>query len=99
MSSTETQHKGAVLPTFHATSSPSSLGGQNTDPVSDGSPDRDLLFTSTRPPLLIALTDYRLLNMLVILVFGTVKMVLALMGHSAMPTALDWVLGVLFAIT
>lgn len=65
----------------------------------NGNPDCDLPFTPTRSGLLIALTGYRLLNMLIILVFGTVKTVLALMGHSAVPTALDWVLGVLFAIT
>lgn len=49
-------------------------------------------------PLLVALTGYRLLNIAVILIFGTVKAVLTLYGYSILPTTFEWVIGVLFAI-
>lgn len=51
-----------------------------------------------RPPLLVALTGYRLLNIAVVFIIGTVKAVLTLYGYSIVPTAFEWVIGVLFAI-
>jgi hypothetical protein len=46
-----------------------------------------------RPPLLVKLTGYRLLNILVITVFVTWKAVLSYQGQSLVPTTLDWITG------
>lgn len=54
--------------------------------------------TRKQPPLLIALTAYRLLNTIVIISFGTAKAVLTAQGKSAVPTVLDWMLGVVLTI-
>lgn len=53
----------------------------------------------SRPsPLRVRLTAYRLLNMGVVISFGSAKAILSAQGESAAPTTLDWVLGVLFTI-
>ncbi|KAH8079430.1 hypothetical protein BXZ70DRAFT_911070 [Cristinia sonorae] len=54
---------------------------------------------STDPTLelyLPVLTVYRLMNIIVLVAFGTAKFVLAMHGYSASPTALEWAIGVLF---
>ncbi|KAI0315929.1 hypothetical protein OF83DRAFT_307301 [Amylostereum chailletii] len=50
-----------------------------------------------RPPLLVKLTGYRLLNTAIIVGLGIPKAVLAYRGETA-ATTLDWVLGVAFAV-
>ncbi|KAH9987645.1 hypothetical protein BJV74DRAFT_885551 [Russula compacta] len=52
-----------------------------------------------RPPLGVKLTGYRLLNMIVILVFGIWKAVASYRGESIISTTLDWVGGTLMAFT
>jgi len=49
-------------------------------------------------PPRVPLTAYRILNMTVIISFGTAKAVLTAQGQSATPTTLDWLLGVVFAV-
>ncbi|KAI0049531.1 hypothetical protein FA95DRAFT_1604342 [Auriscalpium vulgare] len=56
-----------------------------------------LLQEGERPLLLIKITGFRLLNTAVIIAFGLAKAVLSYRGESAVPTTLDWVLGVLCA--
>ncbi|KAI0062472.1 hypothetical protein BV25DRAFT_1825470 [Artomyces pyxidatus] len=57
----------------------------------------------TRPPgrplLLIKVTGFRLLNTVVIFAFGVPKAVLTYKGQSAVPTTLDWILGIVCAAT
>jgi hypothetical protein len=48
---------------------------------------------ATPPPLGVKLTAYRLVFMLTVLSFGTVKTILTYMGQSIAPTTLDWVAG------
>lgn len=62
----------------------------------DGRPG--LLLVSERPILLVKLTGYRLLNMAVLVAFGTAKAILSYMGKSVAPTVLDWILGVALSI-
>lgn len=50
------------------------------------------------PLLLVKLTGYKLLNMLVISAFGIAKAILTYQGLSAVPTTLDWILGVVLTI-
>ncbi|KAI0061101.1 hypothetical protein BV25DRAFT_1839163 [Artomyces pyxidatus] len=50
-----------------------------------------------RPPLLVKLTGFRLLNMAVIMGLGVPKAVTSYQGGSAVPTTLDWVVGVFSA--
>jgi hypothetical protein len=45
------------------------------------------------PPLGVKLTGYRLVFMVTVLLFGTVKTILTYMGQSIAPTTLDWVAG------
>jgi len=52
----------------------------------------------TRPLLVVKLTGYRLLTIIVIASLGTAKAVLAFRGKSALPTALDWWIGVFCTI-
>lgn len=75
-----------VLPTYAAT---------NEDAVAV---DSDTTDASHRPPLLIALTGYRLLNLTTILSVGTAKAVLVARGYSTEPTTLEWVLDVLLTL-
>ena len=46
----------------------------------------------------IKLTGYRLLNIGVIFIFGTAKVILSCFGETIVPNALEWVLGVLFTL-
>lgn len=46
----------------------------------------------------VKLTGYRLLNMSIIAGFGITKAILTYRGYSVVPTALDLLLGVFFAI-
>ena len=46
----------------------------------------------------IKLTGYRLVNIGVIFVFGTAKVILSCFGETIVPNALEWVLGVLFTL-
>lgn len=46
-----------------------------------------------RPPLLVKLTGYRLLNVLVIASFVAWKAALSYQGQSFAPTTLDWITG------
>ena len=46
-----------------------------------------------RPPLLVKLTGYRLLNILVITAVVAWKAVLLYQGQSLVPMALDWIIG------
>jgi hypothetical protein len=58
-------------------------------PGSDRSVDMD----DMPPPLGVKLTGYRLVFMVTVLLFGTVKTILTYMGQSIAPTTLDWVAG------
>ncbi|KAN0131800.1 hypothetical protein V8E53_010328 [Lactarius tabidus] len=58
-------------------------------PSSDRSVDMDAM----PPPLGVKLTGYRLVFMVTVLLFGTVKTILTYMGQSIAPTTLDWVAG------
>jgi len=51
-----------------------------------------------RPPLLVKVTGYRLLNVIVILAFGLSKGVMEYTGRSLVSTTLDWIMGVVLAI-
>ena len=53
---------------------------------------------SSARPFAVKITGYRLLNILIVLALGTVKLGMTLRGYSLVPTALDWITGVLFAI-
>ncbi|KAF8258973.1 hypothetical protein EI94DRAFT_1059809 [Lactarius quietus] len=52
------------------------------------------------PPLALGvkLTGYRLLFMMTVFTFGTVKGILTYMGQSIAPNTLDWVSGTLLAV-
>ncbi|KAI0049383.1 hypothetical protein FA95DRAFT_1489447 [Auriscalpium vulgare] len=49
------------------------------------------------PLLLIKITAFRLLNTAILLAFGIPKPVPSYRGESAVPTTLDWILGILCA--
>ncbi|KAI0061500.1 hypothetical protein BV25DRAFT_1916862 [Artomyces pyxidatus] len=51
-----------------------------------------------RPPLLVKLTGYRLLNMITVLAFGIAKAITSYQGKSTVPTTLDWILGVVLGL-
>ncbi|KAI0265287.1 hypothetical protein BC834DRAFT_878684 [Gloeopeniophorella convolvens] len=51
-----------------------------------------------RPPLLIKITGYRILNTALILAFGVPKAVLSYKGELGSATAMDWVMGTVIAI-
>ena len=51
-----------------------------------------------RPPMLIKVTGYRLLNLIVILAFGLSKGVMEYMGRSLVSTTLDWIIGIMLTI-
>ncbi|KAH8079406.1 hypothetical protein BXZ70DRAFT_647152 [Cristinia sonorae] len=77
----------------------SSLAQVNGVADSDANhPADEAPIATVRPPLLIALTGYRLSNILLVIVIGTVKFVLTMYGYSTVPTALDWALGVVLAL-
>ncbi|TCD60487.1 hypothetical protein EIP91_010019 [Steccherinum ochraceum] len=69
-----------------------------SDPENPGRRDGTNEEQTIRPPLLVSLTGYRLSNMTVMVAFGTAKAVLAWKGQSALPTALDWISGVVFFV-
>ncbi|KAF8258978.1 hypothetical protein EI94DRAFT_1814222 [Lactarius quietus] len=60
----------------------------------DCSVDKD----ATLPPLGVKLTGYRLLFMMTIFSFGTIKGILTYMGQSIAPNTLDWVSGTFLAV-
>ena len=51
----------------------------------------------SRPPLLVKVTGYRLLNVTVLCAFGISRVVLMYQGQTAVPTTLEWVMGVVIA--
>ncbi|KAK7678710.1 hypothetical protein QCA50_018292 [Cerrena zonata] len=51
-----------------------------------------------RPPLLVKLTAYRILNVSIITAFGVTKAIFTYKGYSALPTTLDWILGVILTV-
>ncbi|KAI0263227.1 hypothetical protein BC834DRAFT_323856 [Gloeopeniophorella convolvens] len=53
--------------------------------------------TGTPPPLGIKLAGYRLLNMIMLIAVGLAKFILSLKGHSATPTGLEWMAGLILA--
>jgi hypothetical protein len=55
--------------------------------------NRSVDMDATPPPLGVKLTAYRLVFMVTVLSFGTVKTILTYMGQSIAPTTLDWVAG------
>ncbi|KAF9464327.1 hypothetical protein BDZ94DRAFT_1308108 [Collybia nuda] len=44
------------------------------------------------------MTRWRLLNSLVIITFGMWKAISAYLGYSTLPTTIDWILGVMWAL-
>lgn len=62
----------------------------------DPSDDLELALSSSERK--VKLTGYRLLNIVTIAGFGITKAVLSYRGYSIVPTTLDWLSGVFFAI-
>lgn len=61
-----------------------SLMGEHSSQISQNEP---------RPPLLVKLTGYRLLNIFIITAVIAWKAVLSYQGQSLVPMALDWIIG------
>lgn len=51
-----------------------------------------------RPPLLVKVTGYRLLDITLLLAFGIAKAVLTYWGRSVISAPLDWIMGTLIVI-
>jgi hypothetical protein len=60
--------------------------------------ESQLLPVEPRPPMLVKVTGYRLLNLIVILAFGLSKGVMEYKGRSLVSTTLDWIMGVVLGI-
>jgi hypothetical protein len=60
--------------------------------------DTHISYPESRPPLLIKLTGYRLLNVTLLSAFGMSRVVLQYKGQPVAPTTLEWVMGVVLTI-
>ena len=65
------------------------------DQIEAGNPADD---PPPKPPFIVPLTAYRLLNISLIIGLGTAKAVLVARDQSCAPSVLEWVMGVIVTV-
>jgi len=55
-------------------------------------------YQEPRPPLLVKVTGYRLLNITLLLAFGVSRVALMYKGQALAPTILEWVMGMVITL-